>query len=128
MEEADTRETLPILARDVRIAPRAAEDASAAVPEVRRGRGALPTVQAAAAAAGGFMAGAAVYGIVQQRRGRGGGALVKGARKRSLARRRGRGVLPAAGQAAAESLEVLSTRTMLLDVHLLGAPRAHGDR
>ncbi|HEY1833147.1 MAG TPA: hypothetical protein VGG08_01825 [Solirubrobacteraceae bacterium] len=127
MEEADQHETLPILARDARITTHAVEDASAALPEVRRGRGGLPTVQAAAAAAGGFMAGAAVYGIVQQRRGRGGGALAKGARKRSLGRRRGRGALPAAGQAAVESLEVLSTRTMLLDVHLLGAPRAHGD-
>jgi hypothetical protein len=127
MEEADEREVLPILARDVRITPRPAEGSSS-LPEVRRGRGALPAVQAAAAAAGGFVAGAAVYGIVQQRRGRSGsGALVKGARKRSLARRGGRGALPAAGQAAVESLEVLSTRTMLLDVHLLGAPRGHGD-
>ena len=127
MEEADEREVLPILARDVRITPRPAGDSSS-LPEVRRARGGLPAVQAAAAAAGGFVAGAAVYGIVQQRRGRSGaGALVKGARKRSLARRGSRGVLPAAGQAAVESLEVLSTRTMLLDVHLLGAPRSHGD-
>jgi len=80
-----------------------------------RGGGAvIPAVQAAAVAAGGFVAGAAVVGLVQRRQ-RQSASLTKGGR-------RGRGV-GRAGRAAAgggELLQIVSSRSLLVDVHLLG--------
>jgi hypothetical protein len=114
MSEAEEFDSLPVLARDARIVTE--RDKQAAAPDVRRSlAGSLPSVQAAAAAAGGLVAGAAVLGIVQRRH-RSAGALVKASRKRSLGRRAGRGALPA----AAESLQVVSSSTFLVEVHLLG--------
>ena len=80
-----------------------------------RGGGAvIPAVQAAAVAAGGFVAGAAVVGLVQRRQ-RQSASISKGGR-------RGRGV-GRAGRAAAgggELLQIVSSRSLLVDVHLLG--------
>jgi hypothetical protein len=78
-------------------------------------RATLPAVQAAAAAAGGFVAGAAVVGLVNRRHAR---ALARGRRGRGLRGRR------AAGSGAADRLQIVGSRSLLLDVHLLGGPGA----
>lgn len=76
----------------------------------RRTAGAvLPAVQAAAVAAGGFVAGAAVVGLVHRHQRRT-GALAKAGRG---ARRSGR---------ANELVQVVGSRSFLVDVHLLGGP------
>jgi hypothetical protein len=72
----------------------------------------VPAVQAAAVAAGGFVAGAAVVGLVNRRHSR---ALTAGAgagapRRRLLRRSRAPRV---------EALQIVSTRSLLVDVHLL---------
>ena len=80
----------------------------------RGGSAVIPAVQAAAVAAGGFVAGAAVVGLVQRRQ-RQSASISKGGR-------RGRGV-GRAGRAAAgggELLQIVSSRSLLVDVHLLG--------
>ena len=74
----------------------------------------IPAVQAAAAAAGGFMAGAAVVGLVGRRRSR---ALGKGRRARVL---RGRRAASVRNAGVAERLQIVGSRSLLLDVHLLG--------
>lgn len=111
MSEAQDTRALPAPVGEVEIAE--------AVPvreELAPQRGSsLPAVQAAAAAAGGFVAGAAVVGLVSRRRS--GVALTKGRRPRPLRRAR-------QGQAGPELLQVVGTRTLLLDVHLLGGPSA----
>ncbi len=86
----------------------------AAVELDQRRRGSLPAVQAAAAAAGGFVAGAAVVGLVRRRHSR---ALARGRRARGL-RRRGAG----RNAGMAERLQIVGSRSLLLDVHLLGNP------
>lgn len=73
---------------------------------------ALPAVQAAAAAATGFVAGAAVVGLAHRRHKRA-AALTKGRRAR---RHR------SAGGVAGELIQVVGSRSLLLDVHLLGRP------
>lgn len=73
----------------------------------------LPAVQAAAVAAGGFVAGAAVVGLVHRRQRRS-GAIAKA--------RRGAG----RGGRAGELVQVLGSRSFLVDVHLLGG--GGGDR
>jgi hypothetical protein len=79
--------------------------------------GMIPAVQAAAVAAGGFVAGAAVVGLAH-RRGRRSAALVKGRAGRRLGRRarRSGGSAPAAG----ELIKIVGSRSLLVDVHLLG--------
>ena len=92
VQDEETVDGFPVLAE-----VRPIERASSAV--------ALPAVQAAAAAATGFVAGAATVAIVRRRSAR------KLARtQRSVPRR------------AVEALPVLSTRTFLVDVHVLGKP------
>ncbi|MGH2904336.1 MAG: hypothetical protein ACRDK7_12260, partial [Solirubrobacteraceae bacterium] len=78
----------------------------------------VPAVQAAAVAAGGFVAGAAVVGLVHRRRrtatlagGRGSGRLSRGGRHGRSANRTG------------ELLQIVGSRSLLLDVHLLGGER-----
>jgi hypothetical protein len=68
----------------------------------------LPAVQAAAVAAGGFVAGAAVVGLVHRRQRRS-GALAKGRGTRRSNR-------------ASELVQVVGSRSFLVDVHLLGGP------
>jgi hypothetical protein len=93
MEEVDA---LPVLA------PQAGSQALAA-------RSVVPTVQTAAAAAGGFVAGAVVVGVLGRRH------------QKALAARAG----PRLGRGkrgAREIVEVVGSRSLLVDVHLLGAP------
>jgi len=72
-------------------------------------RSVAPTAQAVAVAAGGFVAGAAVFGLASRRRGR--------RSTRALAkRRRVRGKSGGRG----ELVQILGTRSLLVDIHLLG--------
>lgn len=71
-------------------------------------------VQTAAAAAGGFVAGAALLGLVHRRHGK----RVALARARSP-RRIGS---PGRRSKSGETVEVVATRSLLVDIHLLGAP------
>jgi hypothetical protein len=73
----------------------------------------LPAVQAAAVAAGSFVAGAAVARLVHRRR-----------REPPAARRRGRRASRSGGQRrpAGEQLQIVGSRSLLVDVHLLGLP------
>lgn len=70
-------------------------------------RAVVPAVQTAAVAAGGFVAGAVVVGVMGRRRQR---TLAARA-----ARRVGRGK-----RAARELVEIVGSRSLLVDVHLLG--------
>jgi hypothetical protein len=82
----------------------------------------IPAVQAAAVAAGGFVAGVAVVGLVHRRQRRA-GALSKARRGGDLARagRRAR----RSGKAA-ELVQIVGSRSLLVDVHLLGNSGADG--
>jgi hypothetical protein len=68
----------------------------------------VPAVQAAAVAAGGFVAGAAVVSLVGRRHNR---ALAAGTTPRRRLLRRSR--------TQVEALQIISTRSLLVDVHLL---------
>jgi hypothetical protein len=110
VSEYSHSETLPVApVQGELVEPR---PTSGALEQGRRAA-ALPAVQAAAAAAGGFVAGAAVVGLVGRRRRH--GALDGGRRSRALGRR---GSARNAG--AAERLQIVGSRSLLLDVHLLG--------
>ena len=76
----------------------------------------IPAVQAAAVAAGGFVAGAAVVGLVNRRH-RNSSASAKG-RRASRAVRAGRS--PRAGERGGELVQIIGSRSLLVDVHLLG--------
>lgn len=84
-----------------------------AAPVPAHGRAIVPAVQAVAVAATGFVAGAAVVGLVGRHQRR---ALSQGA---STARRLGRGRGRDRGP---EVLQVVHTRSLLVDVHLLAGP------
>jgi hypothetical protein len=82
-----------------------------------------PAVQAAAVAAGGFVAGAAVLGLVHRRQQRA-TALAQGRRAgRELSRRHG--ARNGKGQAG-EILQVVGSRSLLVDLHLLGGAPTDG--
>jgi hypothetical protein len=72
-------------------------------------RSVAPATQAVAVAAGGFLAGAAVVGLASHRRGRGTRAPAKG--RRGARKKDGR---------RSELVQILGTRSLLVDVHLLG--------
>jgi hypothetical protein len=88
-------------------------DALVVLPEARAlaveapSRALAPVAQAAAVAAGGFVAGAAVVGLVSRRRAR--------PRARVSARRRGKERVH-----GAELWQIVGSRSLLVDVHLLG--------
>jgi hypothetical protein len=88
-------------------------DALVVLPEAqvlvaqRPSRAMVPVAQAAAVAAGGFVAGAAVVGLVGRRR----------ARSRGFASRRRGGKERTRGE---ELLQIVGSRSLLVDVHLLG--------
>lgn len=87
----------------------------------------MPAVQAVAVAAGGFVAGAAVLGLVQRRQRRS-SALSKGhgaGRGIKKARHAGRLDTRRASTRAAELVQIVDSRTLLVDVHLLGRPGEH---
>jgi len=105
-------DALPVLSGPPRIVDARAFPGT--IASSRRPAAMIPAVQAAAVAAGGFVAGAAVLGLVHRRQRRAGRALSKaGARQRSQ---------------AGEVMQVVSSRSMLVDVHLLGRPGADPQR
>ncbi len=101
---------LPVPAEEGEIV--AATPAGAGLEQRRRTT--LPAVQAAAAAAGGFVAGAAVVRLVNRRHAR---ALARGRSRRGL-----RGKAAARNAGVADRLQIVGSRSLLLDVHLLGNP------
>jgi hypothetical protein len=116
IEDADGQlvDALPVLSGPPRIVDARAFPGT--IASSRRPAAMIPAVQAAAVAAGGFVAGAAVLGLVHRHQRqtaltsgrRAGRALSKGgARQRSQ---------------AGEVMQVVSSRSMLVDVHLLGRP------
>jgi hypothetical protein len=74
-------------------------------------------VQAAAAAAGGFLAGAAVVGLVHRRQAK----HWQGALATRRPRRLRRAEQPSRGPVG-ELVQVVASRSLLVDVHLLGSP------
>jgi hypothetical protein len=97
---------------EVDAVPVLAEEAAASREIVARGP--APIVQTAAVAAGGFVAGAAVLGLVHRRQ----------ARRAALAAARPRRRIARAGQGAkraGELVEIVASRSLLVDVHLLGS-------
>jgi hypothetical protein len=77
---------------------------------------AIPAVQAAAVAAGGFVAGAAVVSLASRRHRR--PSLQSGARRSGHGL--GRGSREKRGSKAGELVQIVSSRSLLVDVHLLG--------
>jgi hypothetical protein len=87
----------------------------------------LPAVQAAAVAAGGFVAGVAVVGLVHrhQRRVSALGKPRGAGRALARGRRAGAGRSRRGAAKASETVQIVGTRSLLVDVHLLGGS---GDR
>jgi hypothetical protein len=79
-----------------------------------------PAAQTVAVAAGGILAGAAIVGLAGRRRARAGKALGRRASRGRAARRAG----SRRGGARRQGLEILTTRSLLVDIHLLGVPGA----
>jgi hypothetical protein len=73
-----------------------------------------PVVQTAVAAAGGFVAGAAVLGLVHRRHRRAVLARARAPRRIGRSEKRSKSV--------AELVEVVASHSLLVDVHLLGSP------
>jgi hypothetical protein len=120
--EGEELDALPVLAGEPRLVH--AQPFPGAVPEARRAPAMMiPAVQAAAVAAGGFVAGAAVVGLVHRRQRRS-SALTKGRRGRGTSRTRAPGAARKAGRAS-ELVQIVGSRSLLVDVHLLGGS---GDR
>ncbi len=111
----DTEEidALPVLADEPIVLP-AGTLASAPATYWRSTSVAMPAVQAAAAAAGGFVAGAAVVRLVSRRHRRlSPFATSRRGTRRSSRRSRG-------GSKAGELVQIVGSRSLLVDVHLLG--------
>jgi hypothetical protein len=106
-------DTLPVLA-DGAIVVRPYSSASALSRTASDGM--IPVVQAAAVAAGGFVAGAAVVGLAH-RRSRRNAALAKG---KGASHRLGRRARGRSAPAAGELIQIVGSRSLLVDVHLLG--------
>lgn len=111
--EADphTGDTEEVDALIVSAEPSASVEGDRALPERARPRALAelrnaPAVQAAAVAAGGFVAGAAVVGLARRRR-----TVDRAARRGRGKERRGKG---------GERLQIVGSRSLLVDVHLLG--------
>jgi hypothetical protein len=114
-------DALPVMAGPPRIV--GARVFPGAMASSRRPAAMIPAVQAAAVAAGGFVAGAAVLGLVHRRQ-RQSTALTSGrwagrALSKTGARQRSQ---------AGEVMQVVSSRSMLVDVHLLGRPGSETGR
>ncbi len=119
--EDEEIDAIPVLAEEAQIVR---AQPFPGLPDAWRSPGAvIPAVQAAAVAAGGFVAGAAVVGLVHRRQRRS-SALAKG---RRLGRSRPARASGGAGKGAiaGELLQIVGSRSLLLDVHLLGGS---GDR
>lgn len=122
-DDASSASEEPIRAGDgelVEAVPVLGEELSSAQAEgsttlMGRYSSAPPAVQAAAAAAGGFVAGAAVLGLVHRHRSKA-AALAASRRGRRLRRRRD------SGGGVGELVQIVGSRSLLVDVHLLGGP------
>ncbi len=116
MNEAQEIVELNAEGQEVRITRLPAPPGS--LPAAAKQRSSVPARAAAAAAAGGFVAGAAVVGIVGHRHRR--TPALRAKRRHSLTPRRRR----AAGKRSAvgEQLQIVASRKVLLDIHLLGTP------
>ena len=115
MGDTEEVDALPVLADEPTVV-RAGPSGRGLASGWRSAGAGVPAVQAAAVAAGGFVAGAAVVGLVHRRRRP---ALTKGRRAgRRLSRggRDGRSV-----SRAGELLQIVGSRSLLVDVHLLGS-------
>jgi hypothetical protein len=114
--ETEEIDALPVLAQQPTVVR--AYPIPGALASGRRPPGAvIPAVQAAAAAAGGFVAGAAIVGLVARRQRRS-SALSKGRRAGRELSRAGRGAR-ASGRTG-ELVQIVGSRSLLVDVHLLG--------
>jgi hypothetical protein len=100
-------DALPVLAQEATVV------GDPFVGELSRPSGSLPAVQVAAVAAGGFVAGAAVVGLVTRRHRRA-AALAARPRRRLLGRRR------KSAPSEGELVQIVGSRSLLVDVHLLG--------
>ncbi|HWX46161.1 MAG TPA: hypothetical protein VNY52_12670 [Solirubrobacteraceae bacterium] len=78
----------------------------------------VPAVQAAAVAATGFVAGAALAGLVHRRGRR--RDLIRLGPARRLGRREGGGRGRRSSRGAGELVQIVGSRSLLVDVHLLG--------
>ncbi len=117
--EPEEIDALPVLSEQARVVQ--PQPVSGALISDWRSTVRIPAVQAAAVAAGGFVAGAAVVGLVHRRQ-RQSTALAKGRRGAEVGRaRRGR----ASGRAG-ELMQIVGSRSLLVDVHLLGGSGADG--
>jgi hypothetical protein len=116
-EDAEIVDGVPVLAGAPRIIE-ARDDAAGSELSSTRSALALPAVQAAAVAAGSFVAGAAVLGLVHRRQ-RHVAALGKGRRAGRELGRRSR-----TASRAGELVQVVGSRSFLVDVHLLGGSGA----
>jgi hypothetical protein len=112
-EHEENTDALPAVLDQTRII--SGRPAPAVLPERAPGL-VIPAVQAAAVAAGGFVVGAAVVGLAHRRQ-RHSAALGKGRGGRSLGGR---------GAKGNELLQIVGSRSLLVDVHLLGG--RGGDR
>lgn len=112
--EGEEVDGLPVLAGQPQVLGQSAV-AGALPGEWRPGAAVLPAVQAAAVAAGGFVAGAAVVGLMHHRQRRS-AALTKGRTGMRELSRRGTGRGGKTGDAA----QIVGSRSFLVDVHLLG--------
>ena len=110
--ETEEVDALPVLADEPTVL---ASTARALPAGGGPGRAVVPAVQAAAVAAGGFVAGAAVVGLVHRRRRPALAKKGRRARRRNKAGGDGRSV-----NRAGELLQIVGSRSLLVDVHLLG--------
>jgi hypothetical protein len=113
-DAGDGSDALPVLAEEARVVR--AQAVPGEVLPARDAQTMIPAVQAAAVAAGGFVAGAAVIGLVTRRQRRA-VALSKG---RKAGRRLARGRRRDAQSGASELVQIVGSRSLLVDVHLLG--------
>jgi hypothetical protein len=120
-EDGQVVDALPVLSGPPRIVD--ARAFPGAIAGARRPAAMIPAVQAAAVAAGGFVAGAAVLGLVHRRQ-RHAAALSSG---RRAGRALSRGGARQRSQAG-EVMQIVSSRSMLVDVHLLGRPGSGAER
>jgi hypothetical protein len=118
-EQEEVLDAVPVLAEPRIVASGQAQGAGA----LERSAGSvIPAVQAAAVAAGSFVAGAAVVGIVHRRQQR----SLRLAKGRRGVGKLGRGSASRRVGRAGELVQIVGSRSLLLDVHLLGG--ADGDR
>lgn len=121
-DEAEVIDGVPVLAEEPALASASASGAMSGPAARSRALVArMPApVQSAVAALGGVLAGAAIVGLVRRRNRHRSGALARHSPIRVLRRgagRRGRG----RGGAASELVQVVASRSLLVDVHLLGS-------